>query len=383
MGMASLAGLTAIELCQSVAGPYAGALLRQLGARVIKVERPGGDDTRAWGPPFWGPESAMFAAINAGKESVVLDLDVPADRALLWRLAERADVLLRNWRPGALERRGFGAEALRARSPRLVVASITAYGPTGPLAGEPGYDPLIQAFSGIMSINGHPGQPPARVSVSVVDMGTAMWTVIGVLMALRERETTGAGGHVEASLFETGLAWMPYQLAGVMAEGRAPGRHGSALGFLVPYQAFETADGELMVAAGNDRLWRALCEAVERPDLRDDPELASNPGRVAHRERVVGELARTFRGAPVLEWEARLRAAGVPCSPVNDLRQALAHEQTASTGMIAPVAHPDIPDFRLVGLPLRLEGERPRPPARPPRLGEHTELIRAEFAAPG
>ena len=372
-----------LELCQNVAGPYAGALLRQLGARVIKVERPEGDDTRGWGPPFWGPESAMFAALNAGKESVVLDLRDDADRALLWRLVERADVLLRNWRPGTLERLGFGTDALRARSPRLISASITAYGPSGPLAGEPGYDPLIQAFSGIMSINGHPGQPPARVSVSVIDMGTAMWAVIGVLTALREREASGRGRDVEASLFETGLAWMPYQLAGTMAEGRPPGRHGSALGFLVPYQVFETADGELMVAAGNDRLWRALCEAIGRPDLRDDPELATNPGRVAHREHVVEELGRAFRGAGAAEWEARLRAAGVPCSPLNDLAQVLAHEQTEASGMIAPVAHPEIPDFRLVGLPLRLDGERPCPPSRPPRLGEHTELVRREFSGPG
>lgn len=378
-GSPSLRGLTVIELGQSVAGPYAGFLLRQLGARVIKVERSEGDDTRAWGPPWWGPESVMFAAVNAGKESLVLDLRQPGDREVLLRLAGRADVLIQNWRAGSLKRLGLGGDALRERCPRLIYASISAYGSGGPLAGQPGYDPLVQAFSGVMSITGHPGQPPVRVTVSVLDMGSAMWTVIGVLMALRERERTGLGCEIEGSLFETGLAWMPYQLAGVMAGGGQPGKHGTGLDFLVPYQAFAAADGELMIAAGNDRLWQALCSAIERPDLGEDADLATNPLRVAHRERVQSELGRTFKWRPVADWIERLRAAGVPCSPIQDLPQVLAHEQTEAVRMIAEIDHPDVPGFRLLGLPLRFDGVRPPAGSRPPRLGEHTEAIKAEL----
>ncbi len=378
MGPAPLEGLLVLELGQNVAAPYAGLLLSELGARVIKVERAEGDDTRGWGPPFWGPDSVVFAALNAGKESVVLDLDRDRDRQALVRLAGRADVLIQNLRPGSLERRGIGPQDLRRLNPRLIHASITAFGRQGPLATEPGYDPLVQAFSGIMSLGGE-GDRPVRTPVSLLDMGTGLWCVLGVLMALRERDRSGQGTAIEVSLFETGLAWMPWQLAGVAAGAGQPARYGSGVGFIVPYQAFPAADGELMVSAGNDRLWQALCQAMERPDLGADPSLATNRQRVEARERVVGELERTFRQRSVDQWVERLRAAGVPCSPIQDLPRVWEHPQTAATGMVRSVRHPQVPDFQLLGLPLRLDGLRPRPEAPPPRLGQHTVAVLAEL----
>src|SRR5680860_11235 len=210
-----LAGITVIELCQYVAGPFATTILGQLGARVIKVERPGGgDDTRVWGPPFWDDESVMFASMNGGKESIVLDIDDDADRRRLHAWSDAADVVVASMRPGSLERRGLGFDELSATNPRLVYASLSGFGDTGPMAQAPGYDPIVQAFAGLMSITGHPGQEPARAGASVMDMGAGMWTAIGVLAALQRREHTGRGGHVTGSLFETGLAWIPYQYLG-------------------------------------------------------------------------------------------------------------------------------------------------------------------------
>jgi crotonobetainyl-CoA:carnitine CoA-transferase CaiB-like acyl-CoA transferase len=378
VGPSPLEGLLVLELGQNVAAPYAGLVLRELGARVVKVERAQGDDTRGWGPPFWGPDSVVFAALNAGKESVVWDLDRDRDRQALLRLAKRADVLIQNWRPGALERRGLGPQDLRRLNHRLIYVSMTAFGPEGPLSAEPGYDPLVQAFCGIMSLGGE-GDRPVRTPVSLLDLGTGLWCVLGVLLALRERDDNGQGTTIEVSLFETGLAWMPWQLAGVAAGAGQPARYGSGVGFIVPYQAFAAADGELMVSAGNDRLWQALCLAVDRPDLGADPSLATNRQRVEARDRVVRELERTFRQRSVGEWIDRLRAAGVPCSPIQDLPGVWVHPQTAATQMVTAVPHPQVPDFRLLGLPLRLDGLRPRPDAPPPRLGQHTAAVLAEL----
>ncbi|MPZ87735.1 MAG: CoA transferase [Nitriliruptorales bacterium] len=366
-----LSDITVVELCQNVAGPYAGLILAQLGARVIKVERPGeGDDTRAWGPPFWNNESAIFAVMNAGKESIALDLDDDADRASLRALTSAADVVLAAWRPGTLERRGFGYEDVVRDNPSVVYGSISGFGTAGPLAGQPGYDPLIQAFSGLMSVTGEPGGGPVRAGTSVMDMGTGMWTALGVLAALRHRSRSGEGTHVTGSLFETGLAWLPYQLVGYLATGESPHRMGSGLAMLVPYQAFPTADGWLVVAAGNDTLWRRLCEAIDRPDLGGDEDLATNPRRVANRDRVVAELTKTLQEGSTEEWQRTLKGAGVPCSPVQNVSEVAAHPQTAAVDMLTRVPHPDIEDFTLPGLPLNFDGWRPRPTGPPPGLGD-------------
>jgi crotonobetainyl-CoA:carnitine CoA-transferase CaiB-like acyl-CoA transferase len=366
-----LDGIRVIELCQNVAGPYATAVLSQLGANVTKIEHPvAGDPTRAWAPPYWDDESVMFAVMNAGKSSVSLDIDDEDDRVRLRDLVMESDVVVESFRPGSLERRGLGAADLRARNPGLVHCSISGFGSAGPLSREPGYDPILQAFSGLMSLTGETDRAPVRVGTSIIDMGTGMWAVIGILAALLERRQTGRGACVTSSLLETGLAWIPYQAVGYLATGEVPGRSGSGLAMLAPYQAFPTADRDLMIAAGNDSLWRRLCEAIDRNDLRDNPAYATNPQRVSRRQEIVVALTETLRTEAAQVWLDRLRAAGVPASLIQDVGEALAHPQTASLELVAEVDHPTIEGFSLLGLPFRLDGYRPAPKGPPPPLEE-------------
>lgn len=375
-----LDGILVVELCQNVAGPYAGLLLRQLGARVVKVERPGtGDDTRSWGPPFWDGESVMFVAMNAGKESITLDLRDPDDHATLQSVIDRADVLLQSFRPGSLDRLGLGYDTVGERRPDLVYCSISGFGDRGPLAQLPGYDPLIQAFAGLMSMTGEDGRPPVRVGTSIIDMGTGLWSALAVVAALRERDRTGRGTHVTASLLETGLAWLPYQLAGYLANGQEPGRMGSGMPMLVPYQAFPTRDGHIVVAAGNDQLWQRLCSALERADLATDPGLATNPQRVSSRERVVEELSATLRSRSTKAWVEVLRGAGIPCSPVHGIADVTADPQVAALDVLGAVSDRKIQNLQLTGLPFSYDGRRPAPQHGSPALDEHGSAIRAEF----
>lgn len=361
-----LDGVVVIELCQNIAGPFATRILGDLGADVVKVERPpGGDDARGWGPPFCGDQSTIFAVMNAGKRTIALDLADAADRERLLELVDRADVVAASWRPGSLERLGLGPGVLRERNPALVTVTLTGFGTDGPLAGQPGYDPLVQAVTGIMSVTGEPGGAPVRVGTSVVDLGTGMWLAIAVLAALRDRDTTGRGSHVDGSLFETGLAWLPHQITGYLSSGHEPGRWGSGMESLVPYQAFAASDGELMVAAGNDRLWQRLCDVIERPDLADDPSLARNAGRVEQRDMVVREVGREFATRSAAEWVDLLGKAGVPCGPILTVGEIAGHEQTAALGMIPEATAGEPP---VAGLPFRLDGWRPRPAGPAPSL---------------
>lgn len=365
-----LAGVRVVELCQNLAGPYATLVMAQLGAEVLKVERPGeGDATRAWAPPYWDGESVMFAAMNAGKRTVELDVDAPGDRERLLELIDGTDVVVESLRPGSLARRGLGAEDLRRRDPALIHCTITGFGSEGPLAADPGFDPIIQAFSGVMSLTGEPGAEAVRLGISAIDMGTGMWTVTAVLGALLQRGRTGVGATITTSLLETGLAWLPYQISGYLATGRAPGRTGTGLAMLVPYQAFDASDRRIMIAAGNDGLWRRLCTAIGRDDLAADARYATNPLRVERRDEVVAELAAVLATRPAAVWYDALRAAGVPCSLVQDVGEAVAHPQVEALDMIVPVAHPRIPGFRLTAMPFRIDGHRPGPLGPPPDLG--------------
>lgn len=365
-----LAGVQVVELCQNVAGPYTTSILGQLGARVIKVERPGdGDSTRGWAPPFWGDESVMFAVMNAGKESVALDIDDPNDRQRLTELIAGSDVVVESFRPGALDRRRLGATELRSNNPSLIHCSVSGFGSEGPLKADPGYDPILQAFSGLMSLTGEREASPVRVGTSIIDMGTGMWAVIGILAALNERKATGEGTTITTSLLETGIAWIPYQIAGYLATGQVPGRTGTGLPMLVPYQAFPTSDRELMIAAGNDGLWLKLCTVIGREDLRDDRSLATNPQRVARRDQVVETLENTLRTRTASEWYRALRTAGVPSAIIHDVAEAVDHPQVRALEMLVPVHHPTIEDFTLTGLPLRFDNVRPKPSGPPPRTG--------------
>jgi crotonobetainyl-CoA:carnitine CoA-transferase CaiB-like acyl-CoA transferase len=366
-----LDGLVVVEIGHSVAAPYAGMILGELGAEVIKVENPkGGDPARGWGPPFSAGAATAFHAFNRSKRGIAVDLaDPPAVLRLRRLIRERADVLIHNLKFGTLERFGLGAAGLLAEKPGLVYCNIGAFGASGPLRDRPGYDPMMQAYGGLMSLLGEDGRPPVRVTVSIIDIATAMWAAVGILAKLAERRATGRGGVVDASLYETTLAWMSLPLAAYLATGELPARHGSGLEQIVPYQAFAAADGDLMVAAGNDNLFRRLAAAAGRPSLALDPRFRSNRDRVVNRRALIAILDDVFAAEPIAVWRARLDAAGIPNAPIRRLDAVVGDPQTAALGIIQepPVGAAAPP---LVGLPLSFDGVRPRFTKPAPLLGE-------------
>lgn len=383
-----------VDVTTSIAGPYCAEILATLGAEVVKVERPDtGDDGRAWGPPFWNGESAMFLAVNAGKRSLAVSLRDERGREAVLRLAECADVFLQSLRPGLAQRLGLGPEAVRRRNPKLVYCSVGAYGHIGPLSNEPGYDALMQAAGGLISMTGEPGRPGVRVGSSLIDLGTGMWSALGIVAALLERERTGEGAVVDTSLYETALAYIGYHLVGHLADGTVPTGEGTVFPMVVPYQVFPTRDGELMIAGGNDRLFAAICEVVGLPELRTDSRFRTNPERVRNREELVALLSERLRKRDTSDWHLAFTEAGVPAAPVADVRDVVSAEQTAALEMLEPVPHPHIPDLRLAAIPLSFDGGRAVHPRPPPLVGEHTaEVLReagyadeeiAELAADG
>ena len=383
MTLAPLAGLRVLDVTTSIAGPYCAEILGALGADVVKVERPDtGDDARAWGPPFWGgpdgeAQGTMFLSVNASKRSLACSLREPAGREVVLRLAAEADVFLQSLRPGLAERLGLGADELRARNPKLVYCSVGAYGRVGPQREEPGYDALMQAAGGLISITGEPGRPGVRVGASLIDQGTGTWAALGVLAALLGRAGTGAGSVVDVSLYETALGAIGYHLAGYLADGTIPRGQGTRFPMVAPYEVLRTGDGELMVAAGNDRIFALLCRELGVEGLLGDPRFASNPERVANRDALVALLEDVLARAGTAEWHERLTRAGVPAAPVADVADVLASPQTEALGLLQPLEHPTIPDLRLPALPLSLDGERVRHRSAPPLLGQHTaEILR-------
>ncbi len=370
---APLAGIVVIELGNSVAAPFAGQIFGDLGAEVIKVEKAGGDEARKWGPPFWEGASATFQPLNRNKKSVVCDLrDAAQVGALKALIHARADVVLQNLRPGQVDALGLDADTLRHDKPSLVYCNLGAFGRTGPYKDKPGYDPLMQAFGGIMSTTGEPGRPPVRVGASVVDMGTGMWAVIGVLSALHARAAGGSGGVVDVSLFETAATWVSLFAAQYQASGDVPGRYGSGANGIVPYRAYATRDSDLVVAAGSDGLFRKLANVLGHPEWTSDERFATNPQRVASQavlnSLIEGEMAKRTS----TEWTELLEAAGIPCAPVQNVAQMIAHEQTAALGLLQ-----DVPGsaMKFIGLPVSFDGVRPLLRSRPPAVGEHNDEL--------
>ena len=379
MGQLPLSGTVVVELCHSLAGPYAASILGDLGADVIKVENTEkGDYARDWGPPFTHGAATTFVAFNRNKRSISIDLRNPIERERLKALIlERADVVIQNMRPGAIEKLGLDAATLRAEKPDLIYCDIGAFGRTGPLSDRPGYDPLMQAYGGIMSVTGVEGGEPVRVGTSIIDIGSGMWAAMGILAALNRRHETGEGCHVTGSLFETAVGWMSSHITAYLAAGEIRRRMGSGVTEIVPHQAFATADGYVMVAAGNDNLFRALAAQTGLDALADDPRFATNSGRVSNRHLLIPQLQDVFSTQTTETWLARLDAVGIPASPLQTIDQVVAAPQTAALGMLQKV--PGL-DLTLVGLPLEFDGVRPPCRLPSPQLGEHNDLLESETA---
>jgi len=381
----ALHGIVVADFTRVLAGPFATMTLGDLGADVIKVERPGaGDDTRAWGPPFVGGESTYFLGLNRNKRSLELDLGDAGDRELARRLARRADVLVESFLPGKMDRFGLGYESLAAENPGLVYCSISGFGSSPEAAELPGYDLMIQAMTGLMSITGEPDGPPLKVGVALVDMICGLYATTAILAALRARERDGQGQLIEVALFDAALSAMlnrasAFLLAGVVGE-RIGNRHPS----IVPYQTFHAADGELAMAVGNDAIWQRMCGVLELADLAADERFATNPQRVAHVEELIPRLEAAFARDTVASWVARLMAAGVPAAPINDVGQAFAFAQQLGLDEVVTVPSADGGDaLRLVRPVPRLGRTPARVAAPPPRLGEHSDELRAWLAADG
>lgn len=370
---APLEGIVVVELGHSVAAPCAGQVLGDLGAEVVKIEKPDGDDARKWGPPFLDGAAATFQALNRNKRSVVCELRDDGQRARLTEyIVAHADVVLQNMRPGQVDALGLGAASLLERKPSLVYCNLGAFGARGPLAGRPGYDPLMQAFGGIMSVVGEEGRPPVRVGPSMIDMGTAMWAVIGIVSALYRRRATGRGGAVDVSLFETAAAWMTMFAAQYLASGELPKKNGSGQAGIVPYRAYRTADGDLVVAAGNDALFGKLCAALGHPAWAQDPRFATNPDRVRNADALYGLIEVEIANRTSEAWITVFDAAGIPCAPVQNVAQMLGHEQMRALGLLQTVPGSSVP---LIGLPISFDGERPVPRSASPALGLHTAEV--------
>ena len=370
-----LDGVRVIEVGQALAGPLAGVILADMGADVIKIEKPdGGDDARLWGPPY-GPDgetSLYFHSQNRNKRSVMLDLKSPADIEALHRLCETADILIQNLRPGVVDEIGIGPEAMLARHPRLVYCSIWAFGYQGPMRLKPGFDPLLQAYGGMMSVTGRPQDPPTFCGASINDKATGMFCAIGALAALRQRDQTGKGCLVDTSLFETAVHWVEGQLNGYLAGGPVPQRHGTGAAVIVPYQVFETADRPICLAAGNDRLWARCARVLGHPEWAEDPRYARGAQRVGNRAEVVAMVAEALRGNTRDHWLNALETAGVPCSPVNDIGELAATEQLAAVGLVQTLPDSDV---QVVGLPINFDRARPLSQRPAPKLGQHTEEV--------
>jgi crotonobetainyl-CoA:carnitine CoA-transferase CaiB-like acyl-CoA transferase len=375
-----LAGVRVLDLSRILSGPFATMIFADLGADVIKLENTTtGDDTREWAPPYQGDQSAYFLSVNRNKRGVAVDLKTEQGREIALRLAERADVVMENFRPGTADRLGLGYEQLSTLNPGLIYASISGFGQTGPYASEPGYDAIAQALGGLMSVTGEADGEPVRVGNSVADLGAAMWAAIGILAALHSRHTTGRGEWIDISLLDGQIASLTYLAGGYFASGEVPRRYGSAHPSIVPYQAMRTGDGHLMVAVGNDALWRRFAPLVGLAELVDDPRFATNPQRVANRTELIERIETALAAKGSSEWAEELARAGIPAGPINSIGAALAHPQVRWRDMVLTTEHPTAGTLRMAGSPIKLSRYTATVRRPPPTLGEHTDEVLVEL----
>ena len=358
-GSGPLGSVKVVDLSQNVAGPYAGMILAELGAKVTKVEPPQGDATRTWGPPFWNGRSPTYLAINRNKKVARLDLKTEKGRRDVARLLESADVMLASARPGAMKRIGLDYQSVSRRHPGIIYGEITPFGTGGPRALEPGYDPLMQALTGIMSVTGHPGDPPIRVGVSVIDMTAGLWLAIGTLAALNMRSESPMGHKVSVSLYETGLAWMAYHFASFWASGVSPLAWGSGVAMIAPYEGFRTSNGWVIIAAGNDGLFVSMSKAFGHPEWAGDARFRTNADRVEHRQELSRLIEDVTEKMTTARLEALLKRHGVPAAPVRDVAQALDDPQVGALKMVQTLRRPAVPGFKSVGMPFTIDGIRP------------------------
>jgi crotonobetainyl-CoA:carnitine CoA-transferase CaiB-like acyl-CoA transferase len=374
-----LAGLTIVDLTRVVAGPYCTMLAADMGARVIKVEHPArGDDTRAWGPPFVAGESAYFLSVNRNKESVAIDFKQPQGRAVLDALIARADVLVENFRPGTLDAMGLGYHHLSVRHPALIYVSISGYGQTGPRREEPGYDAIIQAEGGLMSVTGMPDGPPVRLGVAIADLTAGMFAFQGMLLALIARGRTGRGQLVDVGLMDSATALLTYQANRFFATGEPPVRTGNRHASIAPYDTFDTASGTLVLAVGTDEQWRKFCQVAGVDGLAADERFRTNPDRVDNHAALRTAIGGLLRTRPLAEWLQELRAAGVPCGGVRSIDEALADPQVAARAMVETIDHPTAGVLQQLGVATKLSETPGTIRTPPPRLGEHTARVLSE-----
>jgi len=378
--MTPLDGLTILDFTRVLAGPYCTMQLADLGARVIKIEQPGrGDDTRAWGPPFVRGESAYFLSINRNKESVALDLKHSRARGILDTLVSRADVIVENFRPGTMERLGLGYDTLAARHSRIVYCSISGFGQTGPRRAEAGYDAMMQAEAGLMSITGAADGPPFRLGVAIGDIATGMFAVQGILAALYARERSQRGQRVDIAMLDAVTALLTYQASIAFATGDTPRRMGNRHPSIAPYDTFTAADGEFVLSVGNDDQFRRLAGILRRPELGIDPQYATNADRVRHYDALRDTLSRLFSSWARADLLAALTAAGVPCSAVRSVTEALQDPQLSAREMIVPLEHVSAGGIRVLGSPLKLSETPASVRTPPPALGQHTDAVLREI----
>jgi crotonobetainyl-CoA:carnitine CoA-transferase CaiB-like acyl-CoA transferase len=378
--MLPLEGLRVLDFSHALAGPYCTLLLAQYGAEVYKIESPdGGDMGRQWGPPYTGDHASYFLALNVGKKGVSINVKHPAGRELCLRMIERADVFLENLRPGTMDRLGLGYAAARERNPRIIYCSVSGYGQNGPLRDEPAMDLILQASSGLISVTGTEAGERVRCGHSVADITAGMFALIGILMALRARESTGAGQFIDVSMYDAMISAMTSTYANCIGTGRAPRPMGTAFASIVPYRTFAAADRDIALAVASEKLWTQFCDVIGRPELTAHPDYATNALRVKNRAVLEPMLAEMFRGAPAEEWKRRLDAAGIPCTVVRNMAEVVADPQSAAREMFPVVEHAGAGPFAVTGLPLKFSATPGRIGEGAPLLGQHTSDVLEEL----